>query len=174
MDQPLSQASSHFPLEPIPASILAAAETHRRDAATALGLCRTGCADLDDYVLLGGFERGSVVGISAEDEETGVQLALQTLAHSLCNGAARTALVVTPRPKGVMLGALRRAVEAQVEDGEAARAVLERVMLACVFDVDGLWEVLADLDGVVSPEAHGRAEKLEEEKISGRGAFGAE
>lgn len=35
-----------------------------------LGPCRSGCEDLDNYVLLaGGFERGSVVGISAEDED---------------------------------------------------------------------------------------------------------
>jgi hypothetical protein len=27
---------------------------------------------LDDYVLLGGFERGSVVGVSAEEEEVGM------------------------------------------------------------------------------------------------------
>lgn len=71
---PASQASSHFTLEPISASVLADKEARRRDAATALGSCRTGCADLDDYVLLGGFERGSVAGLSAEDEEMGVQV----------------------------------------------------------------------------------------------------
>lgn len=69
-----SQASSHFPLEPLSASVLADKEAKRRDAATALGACRTGCSDLDDYVLLGGFERGSVVGLSAEDEEMSVKV----------------------------------------------------------------------------------------------------
>lgn len=71
---PPSQASSHFPLEPISASILADQEIQRRNAAVALGACKTGCAELDEYVLLGGFERGNVVGISAEDEEMGVQV----------------------------------------------------------------------------------------------------
>ncbi|RSL41827.1 hypothetical protein CEP53_012532 [Fusarium sp. AF-6] len=71
---PASQASSHFTLDPIPASVLADKEAQRRDAVAQLGYCMTGCAVLDDDVLLlGGFERGSVVGVSAEDEEMGVQ-----------------------------------------------------------------------------------------------------
>jgi hypothetical protein len=70
---PASQASLHFALDPIPASVLADKEARRRDAAVELGYCMTGCAVLDDEVLLGGFERGSVVGVSAEDEEMGVQ-----------------------------------------------------------------------------------------------------
>lgn len=70
---PASQASSHFVLDPIPASVLADKEARRRDAAVELGHCMTGCAVLDDDVLLGGFERGSVIGVSAEDEEMGVQ-----------------------------------------------------------------------------------------------------
>jgi hypothetical protein len=70
---PPSQASSHFPLEPIPASVLAEAERKRRDALDELGRCSTGCAELDDHVLLGGgFERGCVVGLSAEEEDVGV------------------------------------------------------------------------------------------------------
>lgn len=68
-----SQGSSHFALDPIPASVLADKEARRRDAAVEMGYCMTGCAVLDDEVLLGGFERGSVVGVSAEDEEMGVQ-----------------------------------------------------------------------------------------------------
>ena len=71
---PASQASSHFPLEPISADILCDLESRRRDEAKALGLCRSGCADIDGYVLLGGLERGSVVGISAEDEDFGVRV----------------------------------------------------------------------------------------------------
>ena len=75
MDQlPASQASSHFPLEPISADVLADLEFRRRDETKALGLCRSGCPDLDGYVLLGGLERGSVVGISAEHEDFGVQV----------------------------------------------------------------------------------------------------
>ncbi|KAH7175511.1 hypothetical protein EDB81DRAFT_874356 [Dactylonectria macrodidyma] len=150
-----SQASSHFALEPISASVLADREARRRDAATALGLCRTGCADLDDYVLLGGFERGTIVGLSAEDEEMGVKLGLQTLAHSLCGeGSVTTGLVITPKPASTILAGLRDAVRAELKHRDIAqpevasrtRECLERVMLSCVFDLDGLWEALADLD----------------------------
>lgn len=70
---PASQASSHLSLDPVPAWVLADREARRRDAVAELGRCMTGCAVLDDEVLLGGFERGSVVGVSAEDEEMGVQ-----------------------------------------------------------------------------------------------------
>lgn len=71
---PPSQASSHFQLEPIPAAILVDKEVKRRDAIALLGACKTGCRAIDEEVMLGGFERGSVVGISAEDEELGVQV----------------------------------------------------------------------------------------------------
>jgi len=66
-----SQASSHFPLDPVPASVLAAGELARRNAARALGPCSVGCAEVDDEALLGagGLERGSVVGVSCEDED---------------------------------------------------------------------------------------------------------
>lgn len=67
---PASQASSHYPLEPISASILAERETARRNALRQLGPCRSGCAELDECVLVGGgFERGCVVGMSSEDED---------------------------------------------------------------------------------------------------------
>ncbi|KAF5006745.1 hypothetical protein FDECE_6896 [Fusarium decemcellulare] len=157
----VSQASSHFQLEPIPASVLAEREACRRDAAAKLGACITGCAVLDEQVLLGGFERGTVVGISAEDEEMAVQLGLQTLAYSLCHGTVTTGLVVTPKPASVMLAGLRDAVKSElktrgVQDGRAKarlRECLEKVMLSCVFDLDGLWEVLADLDTPGGSEA---------------------
>lgn len=178
---PTSQASSHFTLEPISASVLADKEARRRDAATALGSCRTGCADLDDYVLLGGFERGSVAGLSAEDEEMGVQLGLQTLAHSLCGeGSVTNGLVVTPKPASAILGGLRDAVRAELQArGTAQREVagrtrecLERVMLSCVFDLDGLWEVLADLDRPAdsgSGEEGRKEDEEEQENIQGEG-----
>jgi hypothetical protein len=72
--QPPSQASSHPRLEPVSASVLAQNEADRRDAVSRLGACMTGCAIVDEDVLLGGFERASVVGVSAEDEELGVQV----------------------------------------------------------------------------------------------------
>lgn len=63
------EPSPAFVLEPISAAVLATSETRRRDQAAALGRLRTGCDDVDDYVLLGGLERGSVVGVSAEEED---------------------------------------------------------------------------------------------------------
>ncbi|CAM1502252.1 Fc.00g042360.m01.CDS01 [Cosmosporella sp. VM-42] len=160
MDQPPSQASSHFPLEPIPASILADREVQRRNALIARGNFMTGCAELDDYVLLGGFERGCVVGLSAEDEEMGVQLALQTLTHCLSNSAIRKAMIITPKPPNTILGGLRSGIKAELqaqgvsaeELGARTRSCLDSVLLSCVFDLDGLWEVLADLDKPASPE----------------------
>lgn len=67
-----SQASSHFPLEPVSGATLFEQEVRRRDALARRGTCLTGCRELDDEVLLGGFERGCVVGISAEEEEMGL------------------------------------------------------------------------------------------------------
>ncbi|KAF4457300.1 hypothetical protein F53441_722 [Fusarium austroafricanum] len=165
---PLSQASSHFQLEPIPASILADKEAQRRDTVTSLGLCKTGCAVIDEDVLLGGLERGSVVGISAEDEELGVQLGLQTLAHSLCEGTIKNGLLITPKPASVMLARLRDAIRTELEvkgcikdDIIILRQCLEKVMLSCVFDLDGLWEALADLDRheLIEKEENARQEQ---------------
>ncbi|CEI60933.1 unnamed protein product [Fusarium venenatum] len=185
--QPPSQANSHFPLEPIPASVLAEKEAHRRDAVALLGSCKTGCVVVDEDVLLGGFDRASIVGVSAEDEELGVQvrktqsqgnasekailliflvykLGLQTLAHSLCEGTVTNGLLITPKPTSVMLTGLRDAIKAELqkragtEDIKARlRECLDKVLLSRVFDLDGLWEVLADLD---------RSAPVEEEAVS--------
>ncbi|KAJ6443925.1 protein phosphatase-1 [Purpureocillium lavendulum] len=183
-----SQASSHLPLDPLPATVLAARELARRNAARALGPCGVGCVEVDDEALLGagGLERGTVVGVSCEDEDGfGLTLGLQVVARTLLAHAEETALVVTPRPAGVMLRALRDGIIAELRAGQATektaatsaavaaapgdggvgdsgggdddeasddreaaavRACLDQVMLSCVFDVDGLWEVLAELD----------------------------
>lgn len=66
-------------LEPIPADIVAANERSRRDANHRLGACRCGCPEIDDYALLGGLERGSVVGISSEREEFAFTVRLKIL-----------------------------------------------------------------------------------------------
>lgn len=69
---PLSQLSADFPLEPVTGKTLFLQDRARRDRLHGLGGCRTGCAELDDEVLLGGFERGRVVGVSAEEDDVGV------------------------------------------------------------------------------------------------------
>ncbi|KAG6092829.1 hypothetical protein E4U31_007037, partial [Claviceps sp. LM219 group G6] len=64
---------SPTPLPPLPAHILAAQEVRRRNALRERGPCRSGCGDLDSHVLrVGGFERGCVVGVSAEEEGVGM------------------------------------------------------------------------------------------------------
>lgn len=67
-----SQTSSHFPLEPISADIIAENEARRRNEARRLGLVKCECPEIDGYVLQGGLERGGVVGVSAEDEGVGL------------------------------------------------------------------------------------------------------
>jgi hypothetical protein len=51
-------------------------ERRRRDGLKERGNCLTGCRELDHEVLLGGFERGCVVGLSAEEEEVGLLVSL--------------------------------------------------------------------------------------------------
>ncbi|KAL3301688.1 fasciclin domain family protein [Colletotrichum asianum] len=148
-----SQASSHFPIEPVSADVLLRRETKRRDALKKRGPVRVGCREVDEYVLMGGgLERGSVVGVSAESEQMG----LMAVATELCGseGEMSRAMVVTAQPPAAILPALRDAVKAEL----AARGVtgsevrgrlvscLERVSITRVFDLEGLWEVLGDLD----------------------------
>lgn len=101
------------------------------------------------------------------------------LAEALCGELegtqSRRVMVVTPKPVTWVAGELRNAVTRELrrrraqEDAKEAtsdpkrvsekilkdkiRACLNRVMLSQVFDVDGLWEVLAELD-----EADGEGE----------------
>lgn len=60
---------------PVPASVLADRELARRKKLRRQKRkwnILTGCREIDEYVLLGGFERGSVVGVSSEDDEMGL------------------------------------------------------------------------------------------------------
>jgi hypothetical protein len=84
------------------------------------------------------------------------------LAHGLCNGTINKALVITPPPTTAVLVPLRDGIAAQLaasasleaEGGNgdrrlrAARTMqyLDKVMLSTVLDVDGVREVLADLE----------------------------
>ncbi|ROT35383.1 hypothetical protein SODALDRAFT_328723 [Sodiomyces alkalinus F11] len=151
---PSSGSSTGWPIEPVSAAILHSRDIKRRDALLRRGPVRTGCNEVDEYVLLGGFERGSVVGITAEGEAFGMRLAFQALAKELVKGTS-TAMVVTNQPPATLLPMLRDAVRAElVEDTTAEqealrrklRGCLERVSVSRVFDLEGLWEVLGDLD----------------------------
>lgn len=169
-----SQASSHFPLDPVSGAVLFEQEARRRDRHTnntqmGSALLATGCRELDVEVLCGGgFERGCVVGVSAEEEEVGLVMALQTLARGYVvaaagkkkeegSGAPR-GLVITTLSMGALLPLLRDVFWGQVdavggkeEEDKAGllKGFLERVEVARVFDIPGLWEVLGDLDGLV-------------------------
>ncbi|RFU80873.1 hypothetical protein TARUN_1349 [Trichoderma arundinaceum] len=150
--------------KPVSASALASIEKRRRELVRSLGPCRSGCGDLDDYVLLGGgFERGSVVGISAEEEDAvGVTLGLQVLVCSLLDKSAQKVQIVTPKPPSTIVVLLKNGITAELRargvtalDDIAAqrRDCLDRIMLSRVFDMDGLSEVLADLDAPAAATA---------------------
>ncbi|KDN61040.1 hypothetical protein CSUB01_09435 [Colletotrichum sublineola] len=156
------QASSHFALDPISAAVLCSQEVKRRDAAKKRGPLRVGCREVDEEVLVGGFERGTVVGISAESEQMGLLISLQALASTLCErsggDAAKEkdarAMVVTTQPPATILPTLRDVIGAELRTRGTAeeevksklRSCLERVSVSRVFDLEGLWEVLGDLD----------------------------
>ena len=81
---------------------------------------------------------------------------MQFLAQGLRDGVVKTALVITPRPAGELLKALRDGIRASIEGPPSDTQVkqhLGKVMLSCVFDMDGVWEVLADLDRPPAPPA---------------------
>ena len=67
-----SQGSSHFPVEPVSAATLFEMETNRRKDLQARGHLLTGCEEIDQMALCGGLERGTVIGISAEEGEMGL------------------------------------------------------------------------------------------------------
>ncbi|KXH28024.1 hypothetical protein CSAL01_02784 [Colletotrichum salicis] len=165
---PASQASSHFPLEPVSAAVLCSRETKRRDAAMARGKVQVGSREVDEEVLGGGFERGSVVGLSSESEQMGILISMQALAKTLCGdesgvdrGKGARVMIVTTQPPAAILPPLRDAIRTElVVRGTAGadadvvtrlRRCLERVSVSRVFDLEGLWQVLGDLD--IPPES---------------------
>lgn len=156
-----SQTSSHAPLEPISGALLFEQEARRRDALVfQRGNCATGCRELDQSVLVGGgFERGSVVGISAEEDEFGLVLGLQTISRLLVGGHGQSgakrrprAMIVTTMVMGALMATLRGVLKAEMSacgvesDTAALKEVLERVSISRVFDVSGLWDVFEELE----------------------------
>ncbi|KAL2161381.1 hypothetical protein VTH06DRAFT_8604 [Thermothelomyces fergusii] len=154
-------AAAAAPVEPpLPASLLLDREIARREGLAARGNLATGCRELDEYVLLGGLERGSVVGVSAEDDGgggIGLLIGLQTVAHLLASEPAARAMVVTTLPPAALLPKLRKALVGQLVKVQGAwrgvqaglRACLERISISRVFDIEGLWEVLGELEAAV-------------------------
>ncbi|KAK8005229.1 hypothetical protein PG990_011266 [Apiospora arundinis] len=195
---PQSQASSHFPLEPISGSTLFDVEVARREQLRRRGTLSTGCAEIDRQVLgghggHGGFERGSVVGISAEHMDTGILIGLQTIAHSLLASLGATsnghtqqpplrAAVITTLPVPTILPHLRDVIKLQAklklggprsrpdEVDVTTRQCLERISVSRVFDIEGLWEVLNELESAAAAMEDDRlAEPVVSEKAEREG-----
>ncbi|KAK0628584.1 hypothetical protein B0T17DRAFT_614480 [Bombardia bombarda] len=170
------EARSHgFPqaaLSPVSASTLLDQEIQRKAALQRRGNLLTGCTELDKYVMLGGFDRGTVVGVSAEKDEIGLLIGLQTLAHLLTTkgtannhsgnskpSAVQTkAMIITTLSVAELLPRLREVLVSQVATLQGGlqnvqaqvQSCLERISIARVFDIEGLLEVLGDLDNAGS------------------------
>ncbi|KAI1099305.1 hypothetical protein F4804DRAFT_322252 [Jackrogersella minutella] len=179
-----SHASSHFPLlEPVSGATLFELETARREKLKHRGCLRTGCVEIDDKALLGGLERGEVVGASAEEAEFGLLVGLQTVAHAMVFGTKQRAAIITTLAATAILPTLRDVIRDQVSaklgpaaahkqqevNGEVRRC-LEQISISRVFDVEGLWEVLSELEMPPSPAAAlpVSPDEVEEEKGKGK------
>ncbi|KAI1343617.1 hypothetical protein F5Y15DRAFT_370571 [Xylariaceae sp. FL0016] len=167
---PPSESRASEPLappEPANGATLFGLEVERRRRLARRGRLRVGCGEVDERALGGGFERGVVVGVSAEAEEMGMVFGLQTIAHSLVfdtpsaglrpdgrPGRPRAAIITTLAATAILptlrdviraqararLGAGSQAIDAEV------RRCLELISISRVFDVEGLWEVFSELE----------------------------
>ncbi|ROW10615.1 hypothetical protein VMCG_01997 [Cytospora schulzeri] len=167
----LSQASSHSPLDPVSGATLFEQEKKRRDGLRRRGNCLTGCRELDHEVLLGGFERGCVVGLSTEEEEVGLLIGLQAIANLFVtslrsgDGPRPRAMVITTLSMGALLPVMRDvfraqlAVHGRLDAGFSGllKQFLGRISISRVFDVAGLWEALGELDSMAGHDEDGGA-----------------
>ncbi|KAI1434819.1 hypothetical protein GGR50DRAFT_687418 [Xylaria sp. CBS 124048] len=143
-------------------------EAERRKGLRQKGTIPTGCSEIDDVLLSGGgFERGCVTGVSVEVLDFGVLLGLQTIASALVFGGApdesssrdgcvRRAAIITTWPATQILPILRDVIysQAQTKFGRGKpeveaelRRCLEAISISRIFDIEGLWEVLRELEG---------------------------
>lgn len=90
------------------------------------------------------------------------------LACSLLDSAVQKVQVITPKPPSTIVVLLKNAITAELKargvsksDEIAARRrdCLDRIMLSRVFDMDGLDEVLADLDATAATPGDGKEEE---------------
>lgn len=70
-------------IEPVSAAVLASLEYERRDRVRRKGNCGVGCREVDERVLMGGLERGVVVGVSSETspEDFGLRVGFPHVSH---------------------------------------------------------------------------------------------
>ncbi|KAI0886014.1 uncharacterized protein GGS22DRAFT_159614 [Annulohypoxylon maeteangense] len=176
----VSQVSSHFALlEPTSGATLFELETARREGLRHRGTLMTGSAEIDEGVLLGGFQRGQVAGVSAEEAEFGVLVGLHTVAHAAVFGVARKATIITTLAPAAILPMLRDVIKVQVQakfgptaghrqqevNGEVRRC-LELISVSRVFDVEGLWEVIGEIETPPSPITNPSV-AVDEEEVKG-------
>jgi hypothetical protein len=99
------------------------------------------------------------------------QLGLQVLVCCLLDNTAQKVQVVTPKPPSTIVVLLKNGITAELKARGATTAdeitaqrrdCLDRIMLSRVFDMDGLGEVLADLDATTAP---GDDEKEEDDDV---------
>lgn len=165
-------------MEPLPASLLLDREIARKEALAGKGNVMTGCPELDEYVLLGGLERGSVVGVSAEEEEMSMLVGFQTLARLVATEPTANVRVVTTLSMTELVSRLKQALVGQLSglDGGVeglkgkVQACFARISISRVFDVEGLLEVLDEL-GQGSPSAADTGKKGDEspgEQVEGQ------
>ncbi|KAI1181093.1 hypothetical protein F4777DRAFT_525844 [Nemania sp. FL0916] len=168
---------------PVSGAVLLEQEVERRWRLHQRGILSTGCAEIDDAMLVGGgFERGCVVGVSAEEMDFAVLLGLQTIARTLVfadgNSTPRRAAIVTTLPVTTILPILRDVIRCQAQlklgprhpdvDAELRRS-LEAISISRIFDIEGLWEVLRELreahDDRGSTHDEDRGEKRGEDTV---------
>lgn len=86
-----------------------------------------------------------------------MQIGLQTIANLLASKATARAMVVTTLPAAALLPKLRKALVGQLTKAQGVwqnlhaglQACLERISISRVFDIEGLREVLEELEGTV-------------------------
>ncbi|KAM3426877.1 hypothetical protein MY4824_009766 [Beauveria thailandica] len=139
--------------KPVNALMLACKEASLRDRLARFQPVRYGCTELDGALLCGGLQRGSIVGISADVDGFGLLMGLQSMIRAILDGSANRALVITPKPLAsvteLIVGILKSELSNYELDPakiqEKCDTSLEGVMLSVVFDIDGIWQTLAEL-----------------------------
>ncbi|KAK4168666.1 hypothetical protein QBC43DRAFT_309387 [Cladorrhinum sp. PSN259] len=114
---------------------------------------KTGSPQLDEYTLGGGIQRGSVIGLSTEDEDLGLLISLQTISNLIVSTNSEKALLITAQPIQSLLPTLRKTIINTLSSTpgssvqpERVKECLRRVQVSRVFDITGLEEVLTEVE----------------------------
>ncbi|KAK3943078.1 hypothetical protein QBC46DRAFT_378129 [Diplogelasinospora grovesii] len=126
-----------------------------RNGLSSRGNVTSGVSDIDENVLLGGFERGLVVGVSSEKEDFGHLIARQIMTDLMTKGTSQPApktLIITQSPVRSILLPLREAItrdllgHGQDPDQESSmNQIMDNISIARVHDIEHLFEALDEL-----------------------------